>query len=133
MYNASLPQKQVQGFLLMEVMVGLLLFVGFCHVFGLYCQFCAHNQANATARLKALAIARNTLDKIIHNQENAIANSSKNDLFAVRVDKKMLSMNQNSSQLKLPPAIALEVIVSWQDEQNKTQQISLQTYSGEQA
>lgn len=125
MHNALLPKKQVQGFLLMEVMVGLLLFVGFCHVFGLYSHFCAARQRGAQQQLKALSLAQSMLDQITHGNSIAFGGSAQEGPFFVSVYKQRVTVNQKTSALRLPGCVACEVVVRWQNEHGRSFKVSL--------
>jgi type II secretory pathway component PulJ len=92
---AFLPIKsnKVDGFLLMEALLAILLITNFSLIIGAYFHHIHNQYAKTKKRLYALSIAHNYIDKIIHKTINLHNFPQTDGAFTINMSQKLLTEN----------------------------------------
>ena len=107
-----------RGFLLLEVLIGLLVFMGTTLIISRYLSQAKIQQQNATARLQAVMLARTHIEKIIAQKKLPKYIQKKHNQFTVVIQSKPFVLPRyDVNQFML-----IEVTVSWKsiEKQNHT-------------
>jgi len=117
------------GFLLIELMIGLTLSTFLILIITHYIIEVKNVQQLALARVEALSLARNTLEKFIAHSTFSIPEQINTNQFTVNITNKSYSVPLNTIHEKFTVSLIMKnIVVTWVM-QEKKQSVSIDGYS----